>query len=72
VLQLLVAIIFSSLVLIPLTYGVWRLIYTLRSSTAIAGRCRHCGSDLGHFKTPRSCPGCGALHMITQQADARY
>lgn len=68
--ELLVAIIFALLGLIPLVLVIWLLIYAARAATIQVNRCQHCGYDLRNLGDVRNCPECGHPFMVNANGDA--
>lgn len=64
-----IGLIFSLLVLIPLSLTIWLLIFAATSATTHVGRCRRCRYDLRHLGEIRRCPECGHPFIINEQGD---
>ncbi len=65
----LIGLVFSLLVLIPLTLTIWLLVYAATSATSHVGRCRRCQYDLRDLGDSRHCPECGHPFVIDARGD---
>jgi predicted amidophosphoribosyltransferase len=69
VFELLVGLVFSLLIVIPLTLTIWLLVYAARSATTHIGFCKKCNYDLRGLRDRRTCPECGQPFIVNERGD---